>query len=274
MENYLKKELKNHSIFSLSLLFYSFFLIVVVLSIYIFYNSHETNKFAFKVIDQTLNQYNTISIDSLSHFCKRIQADSIWCSKNAILIRLDTFNIHNMHSISQEFLLNQRNFIDGNGLSFIIGILSLFFIGLGIFGFQFFIQRLDKIDKLNKEGIIKMSQQIRISANTNKISNFSEIIYTKAIRLEEINDKNEETEICRIISSRLFDIQEEISCLSKEIFVIELMAKQNSLDILIQVRDIFVSRGFNKSMGYYKDIYNRLINTIEIIKELEEAEPL
>jgi len=269
--SYVKTKLKK-SILSFSFVFYTFFLAVIIFSIYIFSSAYKTNRFVYDLVKNTINQSNTITPDSLRKICENLVDENGWKSKKSILLIIDTTSTSSMRYISQQFQLNQKNFIDGNGLTFIIGILSLVLIGLGIFGFQFFFQKIEKIEETNEAGIIRMSQQIKVSLLTNKLSKLTEIVYTNAIGLEGKSNNKDEIEICRLISSRLLDIQLLITNHKSGPFIVEQMTKQHSLDLLHQVKRIFFSKYANSTREYIKGIHNRIAYTINLIQDLEEIE--
>jgi hypothetical protein len=263
-------------------LFVFFFFLILGLTLLVWYNNQKINEIAVNTYSQVGELTNLIVIDSLT-----IPKESKLlgkANKQKIVVRIDTIGIDKridqIQIATKKLDDTKRYILDANTITYLIQILCFFLIGIQIFISNKNENKVAKIEKKFKGEKAKLekfadefNKLIELSSNSSSIINSAEAIHFYSSQLNKKISEDEAENICHSISNRLFEIIDLVKKTNKwRPIHISSLASKHSLSLLHDVERVFRSKNYHNENGYFKDIYIRLLNTIDLINEMEVSE--
>lgn len=188
------------------ILFFAFFFLIAYLTFFICHNTHVINNNIDKAISEINKSTIVLPCDSLDKFCKQKIKPTLHNDQHTLMISIDTVAIANKQnkilSATNKLNENKVSIIEGNSLTYLLEILSLFLIGLGIFIITIGKDMIDKLkaDNENFQGKFQMKNIKLLNELNNEcdksINNYKNE-YDESIKnyknesLEQFNKNNE-----------------------------------------------------------------------------------
>jgi hypothetical protein len=261
-------------------IFAGFFFLILALTIQVWYNNYQINK-GIEATNKEINSVTRLVINDSLAFSD--SGKLVILSKTKGQIKIDTLGLtkkyRDINEVNQKLETTKRYVLDANTITYLIQIISFFLIGLQIFignknekETAVIRKKMKLLSKNVENDYNNLKNKFKNTYFVSNITNCSELVFSFSSRLDLMDNEEKKVRICYLISKNLLSIQEYIKNNEENTFLMAIPAKKYSLELLLEAKEIFLSKKYDTTNGYFNDIYKRLLETIDFIKKIKESE--